>query len=169
MLTVSHFDSTLLPYLSSSLCTYQPSHSFLSSTERLVKIPKTDLKTFGRSFFSYATPTVWNSLRADLKASPSLQTFKAKINTHLFHQTFWLICTWSLLPAKCLCMSVCVCVRTCVSMNHYTCLYFMGQWVGCECVSGHEFDRVCFLVRAGWCVCVCWGLEGGCFEGWNYG
>ena len=33
------FDGTLPPYLSSSLCTYQPSRSLCSSTERLLKIP----------------------------------------------------------------------------------------------------------------------------------
>ena len=44
-LAFRHFDGTLPPYLSSSLCTYQPSRSFRSSTERLLKIPKTNLKT----------------------------------------------------------------------------------------------------------------------------
>ena len=158
MLTVSHFDSALLSYLSSSVCTYQPSHSCLSSTEQLLKIPKTDLKTFGGSFFSYSTPTVWNSLPADLKASPSFQTFKAKINTHLFHQTFWLICIWSLLPVKCLCMSVCVCVHAheCLwtIIPVYT-LWVSGRGVSViECAFWWELDAVC--------VCVCVG-------GWREG
>ena len=38
-LAFRHFDGTLPPYLSSSLCTYQPSRSLCSSTERLLKIP----------------------------------------------------------------------------------------------------------------------------------
>ena len=46
-LAFHHFDGTLPPCLSSSLCTYQPSCSLRSSTERLLKIPKTNLKTFG--------------------------------------------------------------------------------------------------------------------------
>ena len=33
----------------------------------------------------YIPPTVWNSLPANLRDSPSLQTFKAKLKTHLFH------------------------------------------------------------------------------------
>ena len=53
-----HFDSTLLPYPSSSLCTYQPSRSLHSSTERLLKIPKTNLKTFGERSFGYTASTV---------------------------------------------------------------------------------------------------------------
>ena len=52
-LAFSHFDPTLPPYLSSSLCTDQPSRSLRSSTERLLKIPKTNLKTFGEHSFGY--------------------------------------------------------------------------------------------------------------------
>ena len=37
-LAFRHFDGTLPPYLSFSLCTYQPSRSLRSSTERLLKI-----------------------------------------------------------------------------------------------------------------------------------
>ena len=76
-LAFRYFDGTLPPYLSSSLCTYQSSRSLRSSTERLLKIPKTNLKTFSGRSFGYIAPFVWNSLPADLKASPSLQTFKA--------------------------------------------------------------------------------------------
>ena len=51
-LAFHHFDNTLLPY-PSSLCTYQPSCSLHSLIEWLLKIPKTNLKTFGRCFFGY--------------------------------------------------------------------------------------------------------------------
>ncbi len=87
-LAFRHFDGTLPPYLSSSLCTYQPSRSLRSSTERLLKIPKTNLKTFGERSFGYIAPTVWNSLPADLRASPSLPTFKVNLKTHFFRQAF---------------------------------------------------------------------------------
>ena len=93
MLVFRHFDSTLPPYLSSSLCTYQPSSSLRSFTERLLKIPKTNLKTFSERSFGYIALTVWNSLLADLRASPSLPAFKANLKTYLFRQAFWLICT----------------------------------------------------------------------------
>jgi len=72
----AHFDGTLPPYLSSSLCIYQPSRSLRSSTERLLTIPKTNLKTFGGRPFAYIAPTVWNSLPADPRASPSLQSLE---------------------------------------------------------------------------------------------
>ena len=91
MLAFRHFNGTLPPYLSSSLCTYQPSCSLCSSTGWLLKIPKTNLKTFGGHSFGYIAPTVWNSLLAILRASPSFQMFKAKLKTNLFCKAFWLI------------------------------------------------------------------------------
>ena len=87
-LAFCHFDGTLLPYLSSSLWTYQPSRSLRSSTERMLKIQKTNLKTFGERSFGYITPTVWNSLQADLRASPSLPTSKVNLKTYFFRQAF---------------------------------------------------------------------------------
>ena len=110
-----HFDGTLLPYLSSSLCTYQPLRSLRSSTERLLKIQKTNLKTFSECSFGYIAPTVWNSLPADLRASSSLPTFKVNLKTHFFRQAFWLICTCQLLPVSYSCVCVCVCMCVCVS------------------------------------------------------
>ena len=114
-LAFRHFDGTLPSYLSSSLCTYQPSCSLRSSTERLLKIPKTNLKTFGERSFGYTAPTVWNSLPADLRASPSLPTFKVNLKTHFFRQAFWLICTCQPLPVSysCVCLCVCACVHVC--------------------------------------------------------
>ena len=38
--------------------------------------------------FGYIVPTVWNSLPADLRASPSLPTFKVNLKTHFFRQAF---------------------------------------------------------------------------------
>ena len=83
-----HFDGTLPPYLSSSLCTNQPPRSFRSSTERLLNIPKINLKTFGERSFGYIASTVWNSLPADLRASPSLPTFKVNLKRHFYRQAF---------------------------------------------------------------------------------
>ena len=70
-LAFRHFDGTLPPYLSSSLCTYQPPCSLRSSTERLLKIPKTNLKNYGERSFGYIAPTAWNSMPADLRAPNS--------------------------------------------------------------------------------------------------
>ena len=115
-LTFRYFDGTLPPYLSPSFCTYQPLHSLRSSTERHLNIPKTNLKTFSERSFGYVAPTVWNSLLANLRASPSLPTFKVNLKTHFFHQAFWLICTCQPLPVpySYSCVCVCLCVHVSV-------------------------------------------------------
>ena len=47
-LAYRHFGGSLPPYLSSSLCTYEPSRSLRSSNEKLLKIPKRNFKSFGQ-------------------------------------------------------------------------------------------------------------------------
>ena len=126
MLAFRHFNSTLPPYLSSSLSTYQPSRSVCTSTEQLLKIPKTNLKTFGKRSFGYSAPTVWNLQPAELRACPSLLTFKADLKTHLLNQAFRLICTCQALPVSYSCMCVCVCVCVCVC----ACVCQLGAGVG---------------------------------------
>ena len=44
-LAYRHFEGSLPPYFSSSLCTYEPSRSLRSSKEKLLKIPKRNLKS----------------------------------------------------------------------------------------------------------------------------
>ena len=133
-LAFRHFDGTLPPYLSSSLCTYLPS-------ERLLKIPKTNLKTFSEHSFGYSAPTVWNSLPADLRypGSPSLPTFKVNLKTHFFRQAFWLICTCQPLPVSYLC--VCVCV----SWGRGWGLWEMELWVGSN-IMIHFLYILLFLI-----------------------
>ena len=63
-LVYRHFEGSLPPYLSSSLCTYEPSRSLRSSNEKLLNIPKLNLKSFGQRSFSFMVPSLWNSLPA---------------------------------------------------------------------------------------------------------
>ena len=53
-------------YLSSSLGTYEPSRSLRSSSEKWVKIPKRNLKSFGERSFSFIAPSA-----SSLPATPS--------------------------------------------------------------------------------------------------
>ena len=87
-LAYRHFDGSLPPYLSSSLCTYEPSRSLRSSNEKLLKIPKRNLKSFGRRSFSFMAPSLWNSLPATLRNVPILPQFKSQLKTFLFAQAF---------------------------------------------------------------------------------
>ena len=87
-LAYCHFKGSLPPYLSSSLCTYEPSRSLQSSKEKLLKIPKRNLKSFRKHSFSFMAPSVWNSLPADLRNLPTLSQFKSNLKTFLFAQAF---------------------------------------------------------------------------------
>ena len=129
---------------------YCPSPSTWSSTERMLKIPETNLKTFGECSFVYIAPTVWNSLLADLRASPSLPTFKVKLKTHFFRQAFWLICTCQLLPVSYSCVCACVCV--CVSWGRGWGLGGMELSVGSNIMIHFLYIFCCFSY--GTCTCI---------------
>jgi len=87
-LAYRHFEGSLPPYISSSLCTYEPSRSLRSSNEKLLKIPKRNLKSFAQRSFSFMAPSLWNSLPATLRNVPTLSQFKSQLKTFLFAQAF---------------------------------------------------------------------------------
>ena len=79
-----HFDGTLPSYLSASLCTYQTSCILRSSNEKLLKIPKRNLKSIGNLCFSFIAPTVWNSLPASLQNLPPSLTSKPSSKLYVY-------------------------------------------------------------------------------------
>ena len=87
-LAFRHFDGSLPQYLSSRLDIYQPSRSLRSSNDRLLRVPRWKLKSFGYRSFSYQGPVVWNSLPTDLKLLSSLYSFKSRLKTHLFKKSY---------------------------------------------------------------------------------
>ena len=87
-LAYHHFDGTLPSYLSASLCMYQTSHTLQSSSEKLLKIPKYNLKSVGDRSFSFIAPAVLNSLPTSLQNLPTLSDCKAQLKTFLFQQDF---------------------------------------------------------------------------------
>jgi len=46
------------------------------------------LTKFGERAFSFAGPTAWNSLPHELRAAPTLNSFKRRLKTHLFNTAF---------------------------------------------------------------------------------
>ena len=80
-LTYHHYDSQLSCYLSALLCTHQTSRTLQPSSEKLMKIPNCNLKSFGEHSFSFIAPPVWNSLPAFFFFPlPTLSEFKAQLN-----------------------------------------------------------------------------------------
>ena len=87
-LAFRHVDGSLPQYHSLRPDIYQPSRSLRSSNDRLLKVPRWKLKSFGYRSFSYQGPVVWNSLPTDLKLSSSLSSFKSRLKTHLFKKSY---------------------------------------------------------------------------------
>jgi hypothetical protein len=59
------------------------SYSLRSATQNFLKIPYAKSE-IGRRSFSFAAPTVWNSLPLSIRESPSLDLFLSRLKTRLF-------------------------------------------------------------------------------------
>ena len=75
-------------YLSDLLTHYQPGRSLRSTSNVLpLTVPRCRLKAGERSFEHFG-PTVWNSLPNVVKSSPTIDSFKKELKTHLFRVAF---------------------------------------------------------------------------------
>jgi hypothetical protein len=70
-------------YLSDLLCEHVPMRHLRSSGKFLLAVPRVTSAN-GRRSFSYAAPTVWNSLPQSLRATTSFSFFCSHLKTHLF-------------------------------------------------------------------------------------
>ena len=70
-------------YLSDLLHPYIPYRNLRSCDENLLTVPYIK-SSIGRRSFSYAAPTIWNSLPSALRASSTLQLFRSRLKAHLF-------------------------------------------------------------------------------------
>jgi len=59
-----------------------------SSTSSLLAVCPSRLVTIGDRSFAAAGPRLWNSLPVDVQSAPSLTTFRRKLKTHLFRQSY---------------------------------------------------------------------------------
>ena len=75
-------------YLSELLYEHHQARQLRSSAIRQLSVPRVRTQ-FGARAFQHAAPTVWNSLPSSLtKDLPSLWTFKQKLKTYYFKQSF---------------------------------------------------------------------------------
>ena len=63
-------------------------YSLRSTNDLKLEVPRTRCKTFGDRAFSVCAPQLWNALPLDIKLSPTVGTFKTKLKTHFFKQTY---------------------------------------------------------------------------------
>ena len=59
-------------------------HHLRSFDQGLLKIPRTNFKTFGDRAFARSGPLLWNKLPLEIRNSQSVAIFKSKLKTHLF-------------------------------------------------------------------------------------
>jgi len=70
-------------YLANLISLYKPLRTLRSSDSFLLTVP--DIRTaMGRRSFSYASPTIWNTLPLHLRACTSFSAFCNKLKTHFF-------------------------------------------------------------------------------------
>ena len=76
-------------YLCDLLSVFTPKRNLRSSSDNgILCIPKLRTKTFGHRSFSFAAPTIWNSLPSELRHTDSIQKFKLALKTHLFRKFY---------------------------------------------------------------------------------
>ena len=86
---VQHFTRFELTVCLRSLCISWASRGRLrSSTSSLLYIRPSRPVTVGDRSFATAGPRLWNSLPVDVQSAPSLTTFRHKLKTHLFRQSY---------------------------------------------------------------------------------
>ena len=75
-------------YITDLIKPVQHIRTLRSSSKCLLKVPKSNLVTYGDRGFSMAGPVLWNSLPEKLQKSKSLEIFKKGLKTHLFREAF---------------------------------------------------------------------------------
>ena len=87
-LAFRHFENSLPPYLSELLHTYQPPKTLQSSREKLLIVPRTNLKFAGNRSYHFQAAKIQNSPPTNVCSSPSFPSFKKNPKTHLFKEHF---------------------------------------------------------------------------------
>jgi len=64
------------------------SHTGLCSANTTNYVTPPTRTKFGERAFSYAGPAAWNSLPDELRAAPTFNIFKRRLNTRLFNVAF---------------------------------------------------------------------------------
>ena len=70
-------------YITKLVEEYKPARNLRSATKAKLVVPKVKHK-YGERRFSYAAPSLWNSLPINIRTSTSLCTFKRSLKTYLF-------------------------------------------------------------------------------------
>jgi len=75
-------------YLSELVSIRKSFRKLRSSSQILLQVPVSRLKSYGDCVFSVTAPTLWNRLLANIRNVSSLENFKSLLKTHLFKVAF---------------------------------------------------------------------------------
>ena len=75
-------------YMSDILSYSTPIRELRSSSKQLLSVLRPKLKTYGERAFTFAGPTIWNSIPISVKNSENFEIFKKKLKTYLFTRHF---------------------------------------------------------------------------------
>ena len=82
-------NSTAPDYLTELLRIYKPTRQLRSSSDTsILCIPAVRTHSLGQRSFSYAAPTVWNTLPYEIRSSNTISSFKSSLKTYLFQQSY---------------------------------------------------------------------------------
>lgn len=84
LLTYKCLSGSAPPYLAELIHAYTPSRALRSQNKHLLQVPRFKTQYYGQSSFTFAAPTLWNSLPLAIRTAPTLQTFKTLLKTYLF-------------------------------------------------------------------------------------
>ena len=88
LLTFKAINGLSPTYLSELLTEYSPSRTLRSASNHLLVVPPYKLKRYGGRAFFQVAPTIWNSLPDDMRNMTCLNSFKKRLKTLLFNETF---------------------------------------------------------------------------------
>src|SRR4029434_4060684 len=80
------------PYLQELITPQTSTYTLRSSNSSLLRVPKTKLRTMADRAFCSAAPRLWNSLPDHLRATQTLDSFKAGLKSFLFRKAFLALC-----------------------------------------------------------------------------
>ncbi len=75
-------------YLCDIVSLYCPNRPLRSASSNDLRVPRMRLSRVGERSFTFAAPTVWNSLPPDLRSRSSLESFSSGLKTYLFKLAF---------------------------------------------------------------------------------
>ena len=83
-------DLTTPGYLTELLKVYKPTQDLCSSSDTLIlRLSSVHAQLLGQRSFSYAAPSVWNSLPSKVRSSNIFTSFKSTLKSHLFKLSYW--------------------------------------------------------------------------------